>query len=147
MFRYNAGGGFNVPYGNAYNSKLISKKLAMLKSAAVASKLATATFYNEDFEVFLNKFTLTDSDFLFVDPPYDCAFTDYDQSPFKLAEQERLAEWLKECTANFLLITQKTKATSRLYRKFNVNSYHFSYRFNIKGRNSKEVEHLLVTNY
>ena len=147
MFRYNSQGGFNVPYGNAYNSKNISKKVEVLKSEAVKEKLEDCKFYNEDFEKFLNRFTFSNNDFIFLDPPYHCTFTDYDKSPFTLEDQTRLCQWLKNCRAKFMLIIASSKEVDGLYKEFNVKSYDFTYLFNIKGRNSKKAKHLLISNY
>ena len=50
MFRYNADGGFNIPYGGiAYNRKNFRQKIETLLSPEVAELFAGATLHNEDF--------------------------------------------------------------------------------------------------
>src|SRR5690606_10345526 len=75
MFRYNKAGQFNVPYGGiGYNSKSLSKKLEYFKSPALNRHLTSTSYHSSDFEDFLNCYTLTANDFLFLDPPYDTEF-------------------------------------------------------------------------
>jgi DNA adenine methylase len=54
MFRYNAKGEFNVPYGGiGYNRKNFQKKVDYLKTKELKSLLDSTTIENEDFETFL----------------------------------------------------------------------------------------------
>ena len=69
MIRYNAKGEFNVPFGRYQNinTSLVTK--------AHSDLLATAEIYNLDYsEIFK---MANDDDFIFLDPPYDCVFSDY----------------------------------------------------------------------
>ena len=55
MFRYNAKGEFNVPYGGiAYNRKNFQKKVDYLKTKELKSLLDNTIIENEDFENFFN---------------------------------------------------------------------------------------------
>ena len=109
MFRYNSRGGFNVPCGNAYRGKMFRKKVNSLLSENLQHKLKSSTFNCMDFEDFLDKYSPTKEDFIFIDPPYDCQFTTYDNNVFELKEQERLANYLKRCQAKFMIVCKKNR--------------------------------------
>ena len=69
MIRYNAQGDYNVPFGRYqnFNTQLITEAHHNLLQG---TKLLTG-----DFSV---PFSMaTESDFMFLDPPYDCIFNDY----------------------------------------------------------------------
>ena len=146
MFRYNASGKFNVPFGKAYMSKFLSKKITRLREASTVEPLKSACFSKLDFEEFLGKFQLGSRDFIFLDPPYDCAFSSYGNREFGKKDQERLANYLRGCPASFVLLSQKTPFIEQLYQSFRQKTYPFRYRFNIRGRNPRTVEHLLISN-
>ena len=105
MFRYNAKGEFNVPYGGiSYNRKDFQRKIDYLLSDEMMAKLEGADIHCEDFEVFLNNLDLTEDDFIFLDPPYDTDFSTYAGNGFGREEQSRLCECLKHTDAKILLI-------------------------------------------
>ncbi|MDH5646376.1 MAG: DNA adenine methylase, partial [Candidatus Heimdallarchaeota archaeon] len=71
MFRFNANGQYNIPYGGInYNNKDITSKIEKLLSPDTASILDNIQFYNLDFIEFLSQFQLNSNDFIFLDPPY-----------------------------------------------------------------------------
>lgn len=66
MFRYNAKGEFNVPYGGiSYNRKDFQRKIDYLFSDDVRNKLQNASIQNTDFEPFMENLILTPNDFVF----------------------------------------------------------------------------------
>ena len=69
MIRYNAKGEFNVPFGRYQNinTSLVTK--------AHSNLLSSAEIYNLDYSEIFNM--AKDDDFIFLDPPYDCVFSDY----------------------------------------------------------------------
>lgn len=149
MFRHNAKGEFNVPYGGvSYNNKLFEKKLTQINSLETQNKLSATDIYCNDFEEFLLKTNPKKSDFIFIDPPYDTEFSTYDQNVFSLDEQVRLANYLKNnCSANFMIIIKNTDFIYNLYKNFNINCFDKIYMWNIKDRNDRKTEHLMITNY
>lgn len=150
MFRFNASGEFNVPYGgNAYNKKDFKIKVEHVFSEEVENLLRRTIIQNLDFEEFLNKLSLNENDFIFLDPPYDSEFSEYEENPFTKKDQERLANYLINTKAKFILIIKETPFIKRLYggkRNVEVSSFDKTYSFGIKGRNEKEVKHLMVHN-
>lgn len=69
MFRYNDSGEFNVPYGGiAYNSKHLTKKLEQYRHPSTEARMHRCEIFNLDFEIFLRSQTLSNDDFIFLDP-------------------------------------------------------------------------------
>lgn len=151
MFRYNSNGEFNVPYGGiSYNRKNFQRKIDYIKSAKLQKHFNNTQIYNLDFEEFLNKIKLNKNDFIFLDPPYDTDFSSYVNNTFDKNDQERLSDYLiNKCPAKFMLIIKNTDFISSLYSKkgLYINSFDKKYMVSFKGRNNRDCEHLLITNY
>lgn len=150
MFRYNANGEFNVPYGGiSYNRKNFQKKINYLSSKELRDYLSKTEIYDLDFEVFCEKVELTEDDFMFLDPPYDTEFSTYAQNNFSKNDQVRLANYLLKTKAKFMLIIKNTDFIYGLYKDkgFFIKSFDKKYLVSFMNRNDKDVEHLLITNY
>lgn len=150
MFRYNANGKFNVPYGGiSYNRKDFDKKINNLNSSKLKSYMKTTDIFNLDFEDFCKKIKLTSKDFIFLDPPYDTEFSTYAKNEFGKNDQIRLADFLKNTKAKFMLIIKNTDFIYNLYnvKGLYIKSFDKKYLVSIKNRNDKNVEHLIITNY
>lgn len=148
MFRFGKNGNFNVPYGGrSYNMKYMSAKIEQMRAKETISRFEETEIYDDDFEIFLNRFDLNEGDFIFLDPPYDSDFSTYDNNLFDKNEQMRLAMLLKKIKAKWLMIIKKTQFIYDLYKDFNVREYDKNYLVSFKNRNEKEAKHLLITNY
>src|SRR5574344_535813 len=151
MFRYNSNGEFNVPYGGiSYNRKNFQRKIDYIKSAKLQKHFYNTQIFNMDFEEFLNKIKLSENDFIFLDPPYDTDFSSYVNNSFDKNDQERLADYLiNKCPAKFMLVIKDTEFISSLYSKkgLYISRFDKKYMVSLKGRNNRECEHLLITNY
>ena len=150
MFRYNANGEFNVPYGGiSYNRKDFQKKINYLSSKELRDYLSKTEIYDLDFEVFCEKVELTEDDFMFLDPPYDTEFSTYAQNDFSKNDQVRLANYLQKTKAKFMLIIKNTDFIYNLYKDkgLNIKTFDKKYLVSFMNRNDKNVEHLLITNY
>ena len=149
MFRYNAKGEFNVPYGGiSYNRKDFQKKINYILSPCMSKKLSNTQIYNLDFEEFIQMLDLTEDDFIFLDPPYDSDFSTYAQNTFGQEEQIRLCECLKHTKAKILLVIKNTEFIYSLYKDdFNIKSFDKKYMVSFMNRNEKAVKHLVITNY
>jgi DNA adenine methylase len=151
MFRYNSKGEFNVPYGGiAYNKKNFSKKIDYLKSEPLKDLLSKTTIVNADFEDFFTIYEPTAKDFIFLDPPYDTAFSTYAQNDFVKTDQKRLAHFLiNNCRSKWMLIIKNTDFIFDLYNHpdIKVSTFDKTYLVSFMNRNDKNVEHLLITNY
>ena len=150
MFRYNAKGEFNIPYGGiAYNNKNFRQKADLIFAAETQKLFNRAKIYNLDFEALLNNLTLTNSDFIFLDPPYDSEFSEYDQNSFTQVDQQRLANYLINCAAKWMVVIKETKFIRDIYTnpKVNIRTFGKKYTYNVRGRNDRSVTHLIITNY
>ncbi len=152
MFRYNAKGDFNVPYGGiGYNKKNLDKKILYFKSNLLYEKLQQTEISNLDFEDFLNRFKPTKDDFIFLDPPYDSEFSTYAQNKFTKDDQKRLAHYLiHHCKAKWMLVIKYTEFIYNLYASHNhlfIQSFNKKYLVSFKNRNNKDAQHLIITNY
>lgn len=148
MFRFSKDGKFNVPYGGrSYNSKYMTSKIEQMKSNDVSSYFKYTSIYNLDFEDFLNLFNFNENDFIFLDPPYDSEFSTYDNNSFDRDEQIRLYNCIKNIKAKWMLIIKKTDFIYDLYKEFNIYEYNKNYLVSFKNRNTKNVKHLVITNY
>lgn len=143
MIRYNANGEYNVPFGRYknFNTKLITEEHFKL--------LQNAEIYNYDYS---RVFDMADNDdFIFLDPPYDCIFSDYGNENYKEGfgeeEHRRLANDFKNLPCKALLVIGKTKLTEELYGNYIVEEYDKSYAVNIRNRFKADAKHIIVTNY
>lgn len=151
MFRFNKNGKFNVPYGGiSYNGKSLSSKIEYYKSDELVNYLNKTEFYMDDFLTFVNQLELSSDDFMFLDPPYDTTFSEYDKNRFDQNDQIRLSEYLiNNCNCKFMLVIKKTDFIENLYRNRNLQIIEFNknYFVSFKNRNKKRVTHLLIKNY
>jgi len=117
MFRYNANGKFNVPYGGiGYNRKNFQKKIDYLESRELKALFKLTTIESLDFEIFLKKYCPQKKDFIFLDPPYDSEFSTYTKNKFTKNDQIRLSKYLiNHCNAKWMLIIKKTELIKGLY--------------------------------
>lgn len=150
MFRYSRKGNFNIPYGGIlYNRKNFRQKVENIFSEDVKTLFSNATLYNLDFEVFLNETRPTTHDFIFLDPPYDSEFSEYDQNVFSKTDQERLRDTLFKSDAKWMLVIKETDFIRSLYNSQNCRFIEFdkTYTYNVRGRNNRETKHLIIVNY
>ena len=148
MFRYNSKGEFNIPYGGmSYNRKNMMSKIDSMFNADVANLFSNTEIHCLDFEEFFNSINLTSEDFIFLDPPYDTDFSDYEGKDFTKNDQVRLALALKNTPAKFILVIKNTDFIYSLYENhFNILSFDKQYTYNVRSRNDRDVEHLIITN-
>lgn len=142
MIRYNASGEFNVPYG----------RYPRLNTACVtldhSRLLRRADIYSEDYETIFEMCRA--DDFVFLDPPYDCTFSDYGNKEYRdgFTEEEhrRLAEAFYALPCKALLVIGKTPLIEELYGGSIVDEYGKSYAVNIRNRFKSSALHIIVAN-
>ena len=143
MIRYNAKGEYNVPFGRYknLNTKLITDKHYEL--------LKRTEIYNYDYSEIFNM--AGNNDFIFLDPPYDCVFSDYGNEAYRDGfgedEHRRLANDFANLSCKSMLVIGKTALTEELYGKYIVEEYDKSYAVNIRNRFKADAKHIIVTNY
>ena len=143
MIRYNSKGEFNVPYGRYkhLNTSLVTKEHSEL--------LKNAEIFNSDYK---NIFDMAKSDdFIFLDPPYDCVFSDYGNAEYKDGFNDdahrKLAQDFKNLPCKALLVIGRTSLTEELYGNQIIDEYEKSYAVNIRNRFKAAATHILVANY
>lgn len=143
MIRYNAHGEYNVPFGRYknLNTKLVTYEHYKL--------LQRTEIYNCDYSKIFEM--ANDDDFIFLDPPYDCIFSDYGNETYKDGfgedEHRRLASDFRNLSCKALLVIGKTPLTEELYGDCIVEEYDKSYAVNIRNRFKADAKHIIVTNY
>jgi DNA adenine methylase len=142
MIRYNAKGEFNVPYGRYpnLNTSLITKSHHQL--------LANTAIYNLDYRQIFEM--AEENDFMFLDPPYDCVFSDYGNVEYKEGFDEQnqieLANHYKKLKCKALMVIGRTPLTEKLYGEMIVDEYGKSYAVNIRNRFKSSATHILIAN-
>ena len=143
MIRYNAEGAFNVPYG----------RYARLNTNAVTEAhsrlLHRADIQNVDYaDIFAQ---CHPDDFVFLDPPYDCAFSDYGNEAYRNGFNEqahrRLARAFASLPCKALMVIGRTPLTEELYGGRVVDEYEKAYAVNIRNRFKAAATHIVVANY
>lgn len=143
MIRYNNSGEYNVPFGRYpnFNTHLITPQhSALLQQAELYH-----TDYSEIFEM------AGENDFIFLDPPYDCIFTDYGNidmmNGFDETEHRRLAADFRNLPCRALMIIGRTPLTEELYGEYIFDEYYKNYAVNIRNRFRNDRMHIVVKNY
>ncbi|MCG3133175.1 MAG: hypothetical protein HMLKMBBP_00286 [Planctomycetes bacterium] len=153
MFRHNARGAFNIPYGGtSYNVKRLAPRIEQMASPATRAALARAEFRCGDFEPFLRSLTLGRGDFVFADPPYDSDFRSYGKDAFSPEDHARLAAALAGLPCPWMLVIKETDLVRRTYlspamRKSGAREVHAfgkTYGYNVRGRNERAARHLVI---
>lgn len=143
MIRYNTNGEFNVPFGRYPNFSIENVSLSH------SQLLNRAELHNDDYKKIFD--LCSSDDFVFLDPPYDCIFSDYGNEEYKEGFNEeahrRLAEDFRNLPCKALMIISKTNLTGELYRNYIVEEYKKNYAVNIRNRFKSEATHIVVANY
>lgn len=150
MFRFNRKKEFNIPYGGiAYNRKNFRIKAENIFASSILSLFKQASFYNLDFEEFLKQTKPTQNDFIFLDPPYDSEFSEYDQNAFTKDDQVRLRDTLLTSKAKWMLVIKETEFIRSIYTAPRIHFIEFdkTYTYNVRGRNNRDTRHLIIVNY
>ncbi|MDE5578932.1 MAG: Dam family site-specific DNA-(adenine-N6)-methyltransferase [Alistipes sp.] len=140
MIRYNAKGEFNVPFGRYkhLNTSCLTEEYSRLLAAAEIFD----TDYQDIFEM------AGEDDFMFLDPPYDCVFSDYGNEEYRNGFTDechiRLAEHFRNLRCKALLVIGRTPLTERLYGDLIVDEYEKTYAVNIRNRFRSCATHILV---
>lgn len=144
MLRYNKDKKFNIPFGKYKTinySELLNKDYETL--------LNRTEIYNDKFETIFEKFN-DETNFMFLDPPYDSEFTDYGYCSFGKEEHRILASLFKTTKIKCLMIIGKTKFIEELYNDYIVEEYDKKYKFKLyNNRVGDEIntKHLIIKNY
>lgn len=140
LARTNAKGEFNVPFG--YYKRLDTSRLTREHAAL----LKRTRLVCQDYAQTLGE--CQEDDFAFLDPPYDCTFTNYGNGKdFGRKEQERLAGVFRRLPCKALMVINNTPLTERLYIDFIRGEYGKKYPIGAGLGCRTEATHLIIANY
>jgi DNA adenine methylase len=137
IYRVNANGGYNVPYGNRENYDFDYENIKL-----VSEFLQNTTIQHCDFQDSLNN--VRENDLVFLDPPYTIAhnlngFVQYNQKIFSLEDQYRLTnaiDKIKQIGASYILTNAAHAKVREIFDKENDKIIEVSRASVVGGRNS-----------
>lgn len=151
LFRVNAQGQFNVPYGRYTKPNIVDD--GVLRAVSNYLNSAEVEFRCQDFVDATHD--ARKGDFIYFDPPYDpisdtAAFTGYDVNGFGKAEQDRLHQHFRELTTRDCLVMLSNAHTDfikKLYTGFPCLTVEATRAINSVPQKRGKVEEVLVLNY
>lgn len=156
LFRVNAKGGFNVPYGSHKNPKIVHPDILRADSAIL-----------QNTRIHLGDFTkssryITQDSFVYFDPPYrplstTASFTNYSKDGFDDSEQKRLAEFFASCdrkNAKLMLSNSDPKNINpednffdELYAQYTIERVPAKRMINSDASKRGAIKEIIVMNY
>jgi DNA adenine methylase len=150
LYRVNAGGLFNVPYGRNKNPRICEEALLRRVSAYLNSR--DVSLLNCDFEEAVKEAGA--GAFVYFDPPYYAegkpGFTGYQADGFSAGDQERLRDVFTAAAgrgAKCLLSNSDTGFIRDLYRGFTVTAVSAKRTINSNAAGRGSVGEVLIRNY
>lgn len=151
LFRVNAAGQFNTPFGGYKNPNIVNKPVIL----AVSEYLNTNAIeiVSSDFEMVLKK--AKENDFIYLDPPYDpisdtAAFTGYNEGGFDKDEQLRLFNACLDLNNRGVMFMQSNSATDfiiNLYKDFKIDIVKARRNVNSNAAGRSEIDEVIIRNY
>lgn len=149
LYRVNANGKFNVPWGNYKNPSLYTRENIMNASRILREKKILLADYRRALA------SANLGDFVYLDPPYHplsetSRFTSYTKEDFGDTDQRELAETCRHLDAKgvlFALSNSHTPLVLSLYEGFHVERLKAKRAISSKGTSRGPIDELLVMNY
>ena len=119
LYRTNASGGFNVPFGQLANPDFRKTELI----CELSTLLKDAVFSTQNFDEFLNLHQPVKGDVVYLDPPYiplssTASFTSYAKAGFGLGEQKHLADVIHQLVKNDVSVVLSNSYTDLTMQTF-----------------------------
>jgi DNA adenine methylase len=149
LYRVNAKGQFNVPFGNYKNPCVLDTEVLQKCSLA----LDKARLFHCDFDEIE---TLTQAgDFVYMDPPYvplstTSSFTGYTKDGFGFHEHRRLKKLCNRLDARgvqFMLSNSATNSVKGIFAKYRVETITVPRSISASADSRKDVQEVIVRNY
>ena len=149
IYRENASGGFNVPFGKRNNLVLATvSNLELVAKALKKAKISLQGYENVESAA-------QPGDLVYFDPPYvplsiTSAFTSYSKGGFGEAHQIELARVfraLSEEGVHVALSNSKTPLVEKLYKGFKLQELSATRQISARTSGRASVTELLVTNF
>lgn len=152
LYRENKSGGFNVPFGDYENPRILDEPNIL----AVSTALKNTTISKKDFADCLKH--AKEGDFVYFDPPYHpmsetASFTSYSEGDFGFDEQKRLSEVFSKLTEKKVLVLLSNSShdeIKKLYERIEgayLNTVNASRYISCKGSGRKPVLEYAITNF
>ena len=151
LFRVNASGAFNSPYGHYRRPNIVNEQT--IRGVSRYFNSCDIAFFSEDFAAVLDR--VPRGGFVYLDPPYDpvsdtASFTGYNRGGFGREEQVRLKACCDALTARgvkFLLSNSTTPFIRELYSSYHVSIVQARRAVNSVASRRGAIEEVLVRNY
>lgn len=150
LFRVNANGQFNVPFGKKENVRTYD--LENLKEIQKYFSKTKIKITNVDFQKAVKK--AGENDFVYFDPPYDKikddTFTSYQTNDFNRDEQVRLFNVFSDLNkkgVKVMLSNHNTDFIRELYKDFNIHIVLAKRMINSDASKRGNIEEVIITNY
>lgn len=151
LFRVNASGAFNSPYGHYRRPNIVNEQT--IRGVSRYFNSCDITFFSGDFASVLEQ--VPKGGFVYLDPPYDpvsdtASFTGYNRGGFGREEQVRLKECCDALTTRgvkFLLSNSATPFIRELYGSYRVSIVQARRAVNSVASRRGAIEEVLVRNY
>lgn len=151
LYRVNASGEFNSPFGSYSNPNIVNEPV--LKAVSSYLNSANVKITNLDYEKALSG--VSKNSFVYFDPPYHPVsntsnFTGYIAGGWGEDEQTRLRDLCRVLDANgvkFLLSNSNANLIKSLYKDFRIVTVKATRSINSVGAKRGEVDELLIKNY
>lgn len=151
LFRVNASGAFNSPYGHYRRPNIVNEQT--IRGVSRYFNSCDITFFSGDFASVLEQ--VPKGGFVYLDPPYDpvsdtASFTGYNRGGFGREEQVRLKECCDALTARgvkFLLSNSATPFIRELYGSYRISIVQARRAVNSVASRRGAIEEVLVRNY
>lgn len=150
LYRVNSRGQFNVPFGRYATRPGLYNRENLLR---VSCMLRAATLRCGDFAEVLAD--AGEGDFVYLDPPYvpltpTASFTRYTKGNFGLADQQRLAQTVRDLDARgcrVLLSNSDTPLVRELYAGFHLDEVYAPRNINSDPTARHKIRELAIRNY
>jgi DNA adenine methylase len=152
LYRTNASGGFNVPFGQLANPDFRKTELI----CELSSLLKDAVFSTQNFDEFLNLHQPIKGDVVYLDPPYiplssTASFTSYAKAGFGTDEQKHLATVIQQLVkydVSVILSNSYTELTMEIFADTGLTFHKVSMMRSIsaKAQSRNSVYEVLATN-
>ena len=151
LFRVNASGEFNSPFGHYKKPNIVNEPVLRAVSKYLSSP--NIQLFSEDFAATLQR--VPRGWFIYLDPPYDpvsdtASFTGYNKGGFDKAEQIRLKECCDALTqrgVKFLLSNSATEFIRELYAEYAIKTVYAKRAINSDADKRGAVQEVLIRNY
>jgi DNA adenine methylase len=149
LYRVNAKGQFNTPFGSYSNPTILNE----VNLRACSHALRNTKLITDSFLAIARR--ISAKDFVYFDPPYaplsaTANFTGYSQDRFDASMQVELRDFcdrLDRRGIRFMLSNSSAPLILDLYRSYNVEFVYASRAINSKGKHRGKIPEVIVTNY